>query len=407
MKLRLLIVGLLLLLVGCQNKGSYDSPHCIESFFNKFIELDAYKEVVPYFETYENIPKLIEFSRRYRGSSRNHDFIIVAKMKTILETINIDTLIKSVEEVHELSREGSYSKLVAEKLLKKPEIILKEVYRLLSILIIDINEQLKRYETVKEKTLLSEYNDSYLSIISDMHFYNLDSFEKSNFSNNFNIIAGDFVNNLFHRNYTRINNKTNIMGIGVLGNHDVYLQTNPTKDLKYEIDTNFKKSITMLNSMFPNVNILNDEIVYKDGYAIIGMTLVYDVHQGKKKFFANEFWGAEFKDDDYINRAKNLLDQVDKDMPIVFISHSPFKEYSVSNNKEIGVPTNNLFKNYPNVKVYIHGHGHGRPQKKIIGGVVCISNPINIAQTYSEFSYAEDEFMSILGNKPKKELTSD
>ena len=90
MKLRLLIVGLLLLLVGCQNKGSYDSPHCIESFFNKFIELDAYKEVGPYFETYENIPKLIEFSRRYRGSSRNHDFIIVAKMKTILETINID-----------------------------------------------------------------------------------------------------------------------------------------------------------------------------------------------------------------------------------------------------------------------------------------------------------------------------
>jgi len=51
--------------------------------------------------------------------------------------------------------------------------------------------------------------------------------------------------------------------------------------------------------------------------------------------FADEGWGKKFINDDYIKRAKALLGQVPKDIPIIFITHSPFKEYAVCGNKEI------------------------------------------------------------------------
>ena len=139
--------------------------------------------------------------------------------------------------------------------------------------------------------------------------------KKSNYSSNFNIIAGDFADNLYHRGNVILEGIMEINGVGVLGNHDVYLRQKATSDLEYEINSNYKRSIIKLKESFPNIQILNDEILYRDGYAIVGLTLFYDIHNNIRTFFANEYWGKLFESDDYIKRAKALLNQVPKNTP--------------------------------------------------------------------------------------------
>lgn len=210
-----------------------------------------------------------------------------------------------------------------------------------------------------------------------------------------------FGDNLFHRSNVALTGHMEIKGVGVLGNHDVFLENTPTRDLRKEIKSNYIRSIQNINRHFPNVKILNDVIYYKDGCAIIGMTLVYDEHEGIRTFFANADWGKMFSHDNYIERAKSLLNKVEKSVPILFITHTPFKEYSVSNNKDIGVPSNWIFNDYPNVKVYIHGHGHSKSMKKKIRNVWCITNPVIFTESMFEMSFSKEEVSSMLGLEQK------
>jgi hypothetical protein len=129
--------------------------------------------------------------------------------------------------------------------------------------------------------------------------------------------------------------------------------------------------------VFPNVKILNNEVFYKNGIAFVGLTMVTDeIMPGKRSFFANEDLGKLFLKENYLSQAKSLLDSVGPDIPIVVISHSPFKEYAVCKNKDIGIFSDKIFAQYPNVKVYIHGHGHSGQNSRIVDNVLCITNPI-------------------------------
>lgn len=376
-------------------RGNVESPNYLESFFRKIVNLIKYKNVVPYFD-YEAIKDLTKFSKRHRGPIDQKDFVIAAKIRGIMMENNCDEMKASIHQVFEESRFNTYSKIVSEHLITFGGDIIREFYRLFFLFNHHIEIEKANFVNEKHEVEPSTYNNSYLSIASDMHFNNFNHYEKSNFSNQFNIIAGDFADNLFHRANVELTGYMEISGVGVLGNHDVFLESTPTRDLRKEIKSNYKKSLENINRHFPNIKILNDEIYYKDGYAIIGMTLVYDEHDGIRTFFANEDWGKMFSHDNYIERARSLLDKVDKSVPIIFISHVPFKEYSVSLNKTIGVPSNWIFNDYPNVKVYIHGHGHSKSMKKKIKNILCITNPVIFPESIFEMSFLKDEIKNIL-----------
>ncbi len=382
-------------------QGNFESANYLESFFRKMCNLERFIDVTPYFNSVEDLSELINFSKRFKHTQKQHDFVVAAKVRAILGTFSHEELIYSVHEVRLFSRENTYSLKVADYLISFEDKIVQELYRLYFIFDNHIEKEKSYFIENFENKVGKFYNDSYISIGSDMHFNNLTNFEKSNYSNNFNIIAGDFADNLYHRGNSILAGTMDIPGIGVLGNHDIYLKRSPTKDLTREINTNYKKSITVLKKSFPNIKILNDEIIYNDGYAIIGMTLVYDIHNGVRTFFANEDWGLKFINDDYMERAKLLLDKVSKNIPIIFITHSPFKEYAVCKNKEIGVPSKKIFKDYPNVKIYIHGHGHSEKAKKVIDNILCISNPLIMNKSVSEMSFSEKELMTLLNKKNK------
>ncbi len=378
-------------------KGTVESPNYLLSFFKKFVEYHEFKDIIPLYNSNETLSELIEYSKRFRGNPNEQDFAISAKTRSILKTADKKQIFDAIIEVFKTSRTNTYSKRVSNHILSQEGKVLKELLKLFLIFENSVQEEKQRYMDEMSEYFGGKYNDSYMSVASDMHLNNLERFQKSNFSKNFNIVAGDFIDNLFHRGGVELEGVVKIPGVGVIGNHDILLQSKPTQDLKKEIKTNFKDSIKNLAKLFPDIKILNDEIIYKNGYAIIGMTLFYDQNKGQKTFFANSEWGQLFNSDDYIMRAKSLLNKVDKNTPIIFVSHSPFKEYSVAKNKEIGVPSNYIFRNYPNVKVYVHGHGHSTTNIKKIENVLCISNPIVMNKSIMEKAYSKDELKQILG----------
>ncbi|HZJ89199.1 MAG TPA: metallophosphoesterase [Bacilli bacterium] len=372
-------------------------PNYLLSFFTKFISSLKFEKVTPLFNSNEDLSDLIAYSKRYRGNPKKQDFMIAAKTRSVLMNQSPSALKHGVHEVFMYSKNNTYSRKVAAYLIDQNENILKELLRAFFIFDNHVEKEKAKFKEENKKTTESEYNNAYLSISSDMHFNELNNYEKTNYSTKFNIIAGDFADNLYHRGNSALEGVFTLPGIGVLGNHDVYLDSTPTRNLSREIKNNFKKSISVLKKHFPKIKILNDEVMYKDGYAIIGMNLVYDMKNNERTFFANREWGKKFDDDDYLKRAKALLDQVPAEVPIIFISHSPFKEYAVCSNTDLGVPTKRIFKKYPNVKIYIHGHGHSMPKTKMIDGVLCITNPLVMNKMISEVSFTKEELFERLG----------
>ena len=293
------------------------------------------------------------------------------------------------KKIFGMSTRQTYYRKIAESILsldsesKQKE----EFYKLLLIYENHIAFEIKRFNLSRSDNVYSEFNEDEISISSDMHFNNMKDIAKENFSKNFNIIAGDFYNNLYHRSGVKITENSDVVGIGVLGNHDVSW-TDTINDIKREIKTNYRESISNLNIVFPNVKILNNEVFYKNGIAFVGLTMVTDeIIPGKLSFFANENLGELFLKEDYLGQAKSLLDSIDPSIPIVVISHSPFKEYAVCKNKGIGIYSNKIFAQYPNVKVYIHGHGHSRQNSQIIDNILCITNPI-VRNIYTDSTFS-------------------
>ena len=382
-------------------KGSIESPNYLLSFFRKLILLPEYETIIPYFDQNDTLGSLASYMKRHRGTIELKDFYVVAKARGILMDTPKQNLMGSVHQVYELSKNNTYSKQVSFYLIEQKENLLNELFRLFFMLDRHVEAEKLNFKMESSQSETTSFNEADLSIASDMHLHDFNHLDKSNFSKNFNIIAGDFNDNLFHRGNVELTGKMDIKGVGVLGNHDVFLRTNPTRDLNREIISNYKYSIQNIKRFFPNIQVLNDEILYKDGFAIVGFTLVYDENDGIRTFFGNEEWGKKFNQDDYLSRAKTLLNQIPREMPVIFISHAPFKEYAVCTNKTLGVPSEYLFKDYPNVKVYIHGHGHSRPTKKKIQSVLCITNPILSPQSIFELSFSNDELKKVLQMDPK------
>jgi hypothetical protein len=379
--------------------GNIFSPNYIESFFRKITELPDYADLPILINDLQDIiAELTNYARRFEGNS-NPDFIILSKIKSILSYRKFDSLMKLVEKkIFEASSRRTYYKTIAEHLLSfKDESLQKEeFYKLLLIYEDYVSSEIKRFVISRKDNVNSELNSSAISISSDMHFNNMKDIANENYSKHFNIIAGDFFNNSYHRAGARITEVSEISGIGVLGNHDVNW-IDGIDDIKKEVKTNYKKSIANLEKAFPKVKILNNEVIYKNGIAFVGLTIVTDESApGRRSFFGNEILGKLFSDEDYINQTRKLLDSVTSDTPIVVISHSPFKEYAVCNNKEIGIFSDSIFSNYPNVKVYIHGHGHSRPNNQIINNVLCITNPI-VRNIYTDSALSLD-WESLAGN---------
>lgn len=377
-------------------QGSIESPNYLLAFFIKLTRHSQFESVLPYFDQNESLGSLAKYAKRHRGPIELKDFWVVAKARGILMEVEKEDVIIAVHEIYENARKGTYSQFVSNHLIEQKENLIHELYRLFFILDRHVENEKQSFTDGDTRSEQSEFNDYYVSIASDMHFHNLDHYEKSNFSKHFNIIAGDFADNLFHRGNVELSGKMGIIGVGVLGNHDVFLRTSPSRDLTREIKGHYKNSIQNIKRFFPNIQILNDEILYKDGYAIVGFTLVYDENNGIRTFFSVEDWGRKFTQDDYLQRARNLLDQVPRDMPIIFVSHSPFKEYAVCTNQTLGVPSHYLFKDYPNVKIYIHGHGHSKPLKKKIQEVICMTNPIAFPQSLFELSFSEAQLKKMI-----------
>ena len=374
----------------------------IESFFKKFI----------LFYLFENIPPIININNsdfndslhyinRYENNFENRDIFLIGKIIAILNRYikNENIIEKAICNVVNISQNNTYSKKVASYLLNLNDKA-KNLIELLNIYINHVYSDKSVYLNYIYNNINSEYNNKYISIVSDIHLIDLNIFEKSNISKNFNILAGDFVYSAIKCGYGQLENHCDIYGVGVLGNHDIYYE-DLYSDLGVEISSGFKKTLDKLQKYFPNIEILNDNIKYIDGYAIIGMTILHDINEGIVSFFGKIGLGHYFKKDDYISRAKSLLDQVDKDIPIIFVTHSPFKEYTSSSDKRLGVPSNYIFKEYPNVKIYIHGHGHSKPYKEIINGVLCISNPINQVSSLSDCSFEYDQLCNILEIRSK------
>ena len=64
--------------------GDVMSPNYIESFFRKFANLDVFKDILPMFNSNEDMVNLISYSKRFNGSPKEHDFMIAGKVRNIL-----------------------------------------------------------------------------------------------------------------------------------------------------------------------------------------------------------------------------------------------------------------------------------------------------------------------------------
>jgi len=369
-----------------KTKGNVLSPHYISSFFNQLVNLEEFKTVAIMLDDYKDIINdLIEFSQRYRGGGLK-EISALGKMKSILLTEQFEKIMKLVDaKIYNKSERNTYYRVVSKYLLDFDNELDQKLgfYKLVQIYEKYINDELSEFMEFKEQAGYSELSDCEISVSSDMHFNSLDNVNRSNYSSNFNIIAGDFYNNLYHRGGLEIKETFSINGIGVLGNHDVYW-LDSLEDIGIEVITKYEKSIEVLNEYFPSIKILNNEVHYQNGVAFVGLTIVADEdNHGKRSFFANADLGGVFNKENYIKKAKELLDSIDSNIPIVVISHSPFKEYAVCRNKKIGVNSNKIFSDYPNVRMYIHGHGHSVPKTKVIDNVLCVTNPI-VNNIYSD-----------------------
>lgn len=372
-------------------RGNALSPNYISSFFSQLANLEEFKDTPIMLDDYKDIIQdLIEFSQRFRGGGVK-EISALGKVKSILLTEKFDKIMSLVEtKIFYKSRRKTYYEVVSKYLLDFDNELEQKIgfYKLVKIYEKHINDELADFKDFKDQTEHSNLNDNEISIASDMHFNSLDKINKSNYSSNFNIIAGDFYNNLYHRGGIEVKEVFNINGIGVLGNHDIYW-LDSIEDIGVEVITNYERSISVLKELFPSIRILNNEVYYTNGVAFVGLSIVADEdRQGNRSFFANADLGGVFDSEDYIKKTKELLNSVDPNMPIVVISHSPFKDYAVCRNKEIGIYSNKVFKDYPNVKMYIHGHGHSVPKSKIIDNILCVTNPIvNNIYTESSFFY--------------------
>lgn len=369
-------------------RGNAFSPNYIASFFNQLVKLREFKGIPITMNNYQDIiDDLIEFSQRFRGNGLK-EIIALGRVKSILLTQDFGKIMKLVNtRIYKKSNKSNYYKTVSKYLidLENEKDQKMGFYLLVHTYEQYIKEELSIYMEFREQNKDLVYNDSEISISSDMHFNNIENICKSNYSKNFNIVAGDFYNNSFHRGGFPITNTLDIQGFGVLGNHDLNW-LDDIVDIQIEVDSNYEKSIEILDKSFPNIKILNNEIVYKNGIAFVGLTIVTDEDKGgNRTFFANKDLGHLFEDEDYIKNTTILLDSINPSIPIVVISHSPFKEYSVSRNKKIGINSNKIFSKYPNIKMYIHGHGHSIQQTKIIDNIICVSNPI-VNNIYSDSS---------------------
>lgn len=368
--------------------GGVYAPNYIDSFLRKFTGLSDFDNVPISIDNYKDIMvELTNYGKRFRGNT-NHDFIILAKIKGILLTTNFDRIIRLIErKILKVSSKRTYYNIVSEHLLNagNEDKQKNEFYKLIYIYEKHIASELSLFLSSKSENINSGYNDCDLSIESDMHFNDLKNICKSNYSKNFNIVAGDFYNNTYHRGGIDVTDEFDICGIGVLGNHDVNWMSS-IDDIKKEIKTKYKQSINNLNRFFPNIKILNNEVYYKNGFAFVGLTMVTDEEvSAKRLFFANESLGKLFLKEDYLKTTRKLLDSIDRNTPVVVISHSPFKEYAVCKNKKIGIVSERIFSEYPNVRMYIHGHGHSVQKSKVIDNVLCVTNPI-VNNIYSNSS---------------------
>jgi len=373
-------------------KGNALSPHYISSFFNQLVNLEEFKNVAITLDDYKDIINdLIEFSQRYRGGGLK-EISALGKVKSILLTEKFEKIMRLVDvKIYNKSERNTYYKIVSKYLMDFDNVLDQKLgfYTLVEVYEKYINDELSEFMEFKEQAGDSELSDCEISISSDMHFNSLDNVNRGNYSSNFNIIAGDFYNNLYHRGGLEINKTFNINGIGVLGNHDVYW-LDSIEDIGIEVLTKYAKSIKVLNDYFPSIKILNNEVHYHNGVAFVGLTIVADEDKyGNRSFFANGDLGEAFNSENYIKNAKELLDSIDSSTPVVVISHSPFKEYAVCRNKDIGVNSNKIFSTYPNVKMYIHGHGHSIPKTKLIDNVLCVTNPI-VNNIYSNSLHSYD-----------------
>lgn len=210
-------------------------PNYLQSFFAKFVENSVFEPVTPLFNSNEDLNDLIAYSKRYQGNPNKQDFMISAKTRSILMNQSSVTLKHAIHEVFMYSKNNAYSRKVAAYLIDQDENILKELMRGFFIFDNYVEKEKAKFQEEREIANDSEYNNTYLSISSDMHFNELDNYEKSNFSTNFNIIAGDFADNLYHRGNSELEGIFTLSGVGVLGNHDVYLDSTPTKNLTREI----------------------------------------------------------------------------------------------------------------------------------------------------------------------------
>jgi len=360
-------------------KGNVYSHNYIESFFKKLININSFKKIPFSIDNYKDIVEdIIDYGQRFIGR-RDHEVVILEKVKSILMFEDFDALIETVDKkIYSVSKRRTYYRDVSEHLLNINDKNLQkqEFYRLVLIYEKHVISDLYTFIEDKKNFSISELYDCEISIESDMHFNNVEFVNKANYSKNFNIVAGDFYNNSFHRGGVDIKGSLNINGIGVLGNHDVNWLNN-ISDVEKEVNSNYAKSIEIMNKLFPNVKILNNEVYYKNGIAFVGITIVSDEDKfGKRSFFANSNLGYIFKSENYIETTRRLLDSIGPCTPTVVITHSPFKEYSVCNNKNIGVNSNHIFKDYPNVKMYIHGHGHSGNVSRVIDNILCVTNPI-------------------------------
>ena len=217
------------------------------------------------------------------------------------------------------------------------------------------------------ENVLDEQNENEINVISDIHAHNKIPFSNSNF----NIFAGDVIDNYF-------TNK-DIKGIYVIGNHELSTVVKYKYDLfhkfhKYtwfqELYRNpddawqliplgkhkfYKYIKNELENMFPNMNVLNNDITHHDGIRYVGLTIPVRNIERKKKLFK------------FIRKELEHLLGKDRHTPTVIISHAPIcnelsmlKPSSSSYNKNYNCDDEkliNIFNEY-NIVSVIHGHHH-------------------------------------------------
>lgn len=351
-------------------------PNYLHRFFIKILnELDysAGSEVIE--RIHETFPqtKGNSISDFYR---RGVDLTIIGLVLNLYYEFEFDDIVNVIKRIYEPNK-NDYFNTVARNFLNIEDVIEQriEFETYMSVfgkyILSNVHHHLN-FHSSEDKT---DYNDNDLSIVSDMHFTNnLSDFNKELFSKNFNIIAGDFYE-FGEFNNLNDNDKINIKGVGVLGNHDVNFSVD-FRNIQEEIDNDYKDSIEALNRHFPNIKILNDEVYYHNGFAFVGITMFVDEDQYKNRyFFINKDLGLFFKED-YINTTKRLLDSIDPNTPIILISHSPFREYSLSKNRGLGIYSNHILEKYNNIVLYVHGHGHRYGIIKEQNNILCATNPI-------------------------------